>query len=300
MTVVGHSSSRNPPCGPCGLPRPAARAARPPRCATLGLTATIERIGGSGVAGLEVQGLRARSEAGNGPVALFEAERVSVGYSLPALLRGTKAFLASLDVAVAGGRLDLDLRAPKGAAATDTAQAAAAQPVRPPRFPILPRLSIRDSQLTIQGDGYRIEADGLEGEASRADGADGQSVRLQARRFSLRHPALREASVALEVEASLVPEKLTITAATVDGEPLVEAGSLAFGERPGDLELQAALKLWQGTASLGMSRHSSGTAVRWDARGIDLRPDVLLVNPALAALRGRLTTRGSAKLAAGP
>ena len=48
-----------------------------------------------------------------------------------------------------------------------------------------------------------------------------------------------------------------------------------------------------------MLRRAAGTEVRWDARGVDLQPQLILVNPALGALRGQLSTAGQVRLGGG-
>ncbi len=85
----------------------------------------------------------------------------------------------------------------------------------------------------------------------------------------------------------------------MNGEQLVERAGLDLGERPGDLDLQLALRLWQGSIEIGVLRRPDGTEVSWDARGVDLQPQLVLVNPALGALRGRLSTAGRVLLGGG-
>lgn len=184
---------------------------------TLGLHATIARVGGNAFGGLELQGVSARNEAGAGPVTAFAAERISARYALAALLRGKEAFLESLDVTVAGARLDLDLT---GSPAN--APAAAGRPA----FPRLPRLTVSDARVRLRGPGFALEADGLQGTVARADRAREQAVEMRAERLSLRHPALREGTVALAVAGRYGPRRLLVTAARVNAEPLVERGSL--------------------------------------------------------------------------
>ena len=259
---------------------------------TLGLHTTIAQVGGSVLGSLELRGVNARGEAGAGPLAALEAGRISARYSLAALLRGKEAFLDSLDVTVEGARLDLDLTGPPAAAAKP-----AEQPAGRPSLPRLPSFTVRDSRVRVRGQGYTLEADGLQGAVARADQAGEQAVEIGSDRFSLRHPALREGTVSLAIAGRTAPRRLQITAAQVNGEPLVDRASLDLGERPGDLDLRVALRLWQGSIEIGMLRRADGTEVRWDARGVDLQPQLLLVNPALGALRGQLLLerRGAAR-----
>jgi hypothetical protein len=253
----------------------------------LGLHATIAAVEGSAVAGLSLKGVSARGEAGVGPLVSFAAERISARYSLMALLRGTAAFVDSLDVTVEGARLDLDLTRPAG------------EPPGRPSLPPLPRLTVRDSRVQILGQAFTLLAEGLQGTVARADESQGQAVELRADRFSLRHPVLKEGALSLAIAGRYSPRRLTIAAAQVNGEPLVERASLDLGERPGDLDLQLALRLWRGSAEVGTIWRAAGTEVSWDARGVDLQPQALLVNPALGALRGRLSTKGVVKLDGG-
>ena len=123
-------------------------------------------------------------------------------------------------------------------------------------------------------------------------------MEIRADRLSLRHPALREGASRWRSPGRMAPRRLTITAAQArTASRSWSAASLELGERPGDLDLQLALRLWQGSVELGMLRRAAGTEVRWDARGVDLQPQLILVNPALGALRGQLTTSGSARSA---
>jgi translocation and assembly module TamB len=48
-----------------------------------------------------------------------------------------------------------------------------------------------------------------------------------------------------------------------------------------------------------MLRRAGGTEVRWDARGVEMQPHLLLANPALGALRGRLSTNGALRSGGG-
>ncbi|MHB8894103.1 MAG: translocation/assembly module TamB domain-containing protein [Candidatus Geothermincolia bacterium] len=124
-------------------------------------------------------------------------------------------------------------------------------------------------------------------------------MEVRAERLSLRHPALREGTVSLAIAGRYAPRRLSILAAQVNGEPLVKRASLALGERPGEIDVQLALGLWQGSIEIGVLRRAAGTEVRWDALGVDLQPQLLLVNPALGALRGRLSTSGEVRLDGG-
>ncbi len=259
---------------------------------TLGLHATVAQVGGTLATGLVVRGLDARGEAG-APLAAFAAERISARYSLASLLRGREAFLDSLEVTVDGARIVLDLTAPAAAGSN------AAKPAGGSSLPRLPQLRVRNSLLRVVGPGYTLEADGLQGLVGRANRAQEQSVDLQAERFSLRHPSLREGTISLAIAGRYEPRRLSITAAQVNGEPLVERARLDFGERRGDFDLQLALRLWQGTIEFGMLRSPAGTEAHWNARGVDLQPQLLLVNPALGALRGRLSTGGEVRLGGG-
>ena len=56
---------------------------------TLGLHITIEQVGGTILTGVDLSGVSARGEADSGPLAAFEAERISARYTLSALLHGT-------------------------------------------------------------------------------------------------------------------------------------------------------------------------------------------------------------------
>ena len=261
---------------------------------TLGLHVTITDVGGSALAGLDLGGVSGRTEAGVGPLAAFEAKRIDARYSLAALLRGKKAFLDSLEVTLEGARLDLDLTGPP---ADDSK--ALEQPGGAFSLPWLPRLTVRDSLVLIRGRGFTLEAGGLQGTVAQADQANEQAVNLRAERFSLRHPALREGVLSLAISGNCAPRRLKITSAQVNGRPLVESGRLEFGEHPGEFDLQLALRLWQGSAELGMTRRVAGTVARWKAHGVELQPQVLFVNPALAALRGRLSTEGAVTLDGG-
>ena len=93
--------------------------------------------------------------------------------------------------------------------------------------------------MRVRGQGYALEADGLQGAVARADQAREQALDIRADRFSLRHPSLREGVVSLAIAGRTAPRRLAITAAQVNGEPLVERASLELGERPGDLDLRA-------------------------------------------------------------
>ena len=261
---------------------------------TLGLHATIAHVSGSVLDGLDLRGVSARAEPGAGPSATFEAGHISARYSLAALLHGKEAFLDSLDVTVEGARLDVDLTGPPTGGTKPGDQQAGLSPL-----PRLPRLTVRDSRVLVRGEGFTLEADGLQGAVAPADQAHEQAVDLRADRFSLRHPALREGTLSLAITGRYAPRRLVISAAQVNGEQLVERASLVLGERPGDLDLQLAFRLWEGPIEIGMLRRAADTLVRWDARGIDLRPQIILVNPALGALRGRLTTNGAVTLGNG-
>ncbi len=261
---------------------------------SLGLHATISQVEGNVVAGLDLRGLNMLGEAGVGSIASFEAERISARYALSALLRGKEAFLDSLDVTVEGARIDLDLTAPPVAGSKP-----GEQPAGLSAFPRLPRLTVRDSRVRVRGQGFTLEVDGLQGAVARADQAHEQVVDVRADRLSLRHPALQEGTLSLSLTGRYAPQYLAITAAQVNGEPLVDRARLDLGERPGDLDLQLALKLWQGSIEFGMLRRTAATEVRWDARGVDLQPQRILVNPALGALRGLLSTNGEVRLGGG-
>jgi len=255
---------------------------------TLGLQATIAQVGGTVTSGLVLQGVSARGEAGTGPLAAFAADRISASYALASLLRGREAFLDSLDVTVEGARIDLDLTSPPAADVNPGAQQAG--------LPRLPRLTVRDSRVLVRGQGFTLEADGLQGAVTRADRTSEQAVDIRAERLSLRHPALREGTISLALAGRYASRRLSITAAQVNGEPLVDHVRLDMGERPGEIDLQVALRLWQGSIEVGLLRRTAGTELRWDARGVDLQPQSLLVNPAFGALRGRLSTNGALHL----
>jgi len=261
---------------------------------TLRVHTTIAQVGGSVLGSLELHGVNARGEAGSGPLTALEARSISATYSLAALLHGKEAFLDSLDVTVEGARLDLDLTGPPAAAAKPVEQ-----PASRPTLPRMPRFTVRDSRVRVRGQGYALDADGLQGAMARADGAGVQAVDVRVDRFSLRHPALHEGTVSLAITGHAAPRRLQITAARVNGEPLIELASLDLGERPGELDLRAALRLWQGSIEIGMNRRPDGTEVRWDARGVDLQPQILFTNDSLGALRGQLSTSGAVRLGGG-
>ncbi|HEY5999824.1 MAG TPA: translocation/assembly module TamB domain-containing protein [bacterium] len=267
---------------------------------TLGLDATLAQAGGSIFGGIELRGLKAR---GAGPIASFEAERVAATYSLAALARGREAFFRSLAVTVSGGALDLDLTRPRPASAGNAtppapAPGSGAVAGRAPAFPALPRLEVRGSRLRLRGSGYEIVAEGLQGDVGAPLAGQAQPVDARAERFSLRHPWLREGAVPLALTGALAPRRLDIASGTSAGAPLIQRGSLELGDRAGDFDLRLALALWQGTAEVGVLERAGGKQVRWDVRGVDLRPDLVLSSPGLGALRGRLTSSGSATMSA--
>lgn len=258
----------------------------------LGVQTTITQVGGTVLGGLELRGVNA--SAATGPIAALEAVRIDARYSLASLLRGREAFLDSLVVSVEGGRFDLDLTRPP-AAGPEPAQKSGGEP----SFPGLPQLTVRNSHLRLRGQGYTLEADGLHAAVGRADQAGEQGVEIGADRLSLQHPALREGFVSLAISGRMAPRYLAIAAALVNGEQIVERARLEFGDRPEDLDLQLALRLWQGSLEIGMLRRAAGSEVRWDARGLELQPQLLFVNPALGALRGQLTTSGAVQFGEG-
>jgi hypothetical protein len=257
----------------------------------LGLDVTITTLGGSAIAGLDLGGVSLRGEAGVGPFVSFEAARIGARYSLPALLRGSEAFLDSLDVTVEGARLEVDL-----AKSRADSSKAAEPPTEAISLPWLPRLRVRDSQLQVRGRGYALDAGGLQGTVAKSAQGREQAVDIKAERFSLRHPSLREGVFSLAISGSCAPRRLTIGTVQVNGQPLIDSGRLDLGEHPEELDLQLALRVWGGAAEIRIARRAAGTEVRWAARGVDLQPQVLLVNPALAALRGKLTTTGAVTL----
>jgi len=263
---------------------------------TLGLNATIASVGGNLLGDVELRGIAARGETGSGPFASFAADRVSARYTLGALLHGTAAFLETLEVTVEGARVDVDLTRPPAAA---VAAKPAGQPAGAPAFPRLPRLVVRDAQVTVKGQGYALTAAGMQGEVARADREGGQALQLSSAQFTLRHPSVRERTISLALEGRSYARRLAITSVKLDGEPLVERASLELGERPGDLDLQLALRLWQGTAELGLRKRESLTEARWDVRGVDLQPQQVLVSQALGALRGQLISSGALALGSG-
>lgn len=260
---------------------------------TLGVQATIARVGGNLLSGVDLRGVVARGSAGAGPVASLESARISARYALASLLRGRGAFLDSLELTVEGARVELDLTAPPAAGAR------AGRPSVLSALPRLPLLAVRDSRLLIHGRGFTLEADGMEGAVARPDRTGEQAVAVRADRLALRHPALREGAVSLAIAGRYAPRHVAITAAQVNGEQLVEHARLDLGRRPGDLDLQLALGLWRGTVEIGALRRADGTEVRWAARGVDLQPQRVLVNPALGALRGVLSTSGEVRLGSG-
>lgn len=261
---------------------------------TLGLHATVAQVGGNLLAGLDLRGVSALGGAGTGSLAAFDAEHVSARYTLAALLRGKAAFLDSLDVTLEGARVDLDLTGPPGAGPGPGERQAGIS-----ALPRLPRLRVRDSRVLVRGRGFALEADGLHGTVGRADPAQEQAVDIQVGHLALRHPALHEVSNSLAIAGRYAPRRIAIATARLNGEPLVERGRFELGEHPGDLDLQLALKLWQGTIEIGLLRRGDSFAVRWNARGADLQPQVLFKNPALGALRGRLSTNGEMQLGSG-
>ena len=238
--------------------------------------------------------MSAHEEAGSGPLATFEVARIGARYDLAALLRGKEAFLDSLDVTVEGARLDLDLTRPPAAGSKP-----AEKPAGGSSLPRLPKLTVRDSRVRMRGQGYTLEADGLHIAIAGADQGREQAVEIKSARFSLRHPALREGTVSLSITGRTAPRRLHVTAVQVNGEPLIDLAGLDLGERPRDLDLQVALRLWQGSIEIGMTRRPDGTEVRWDARGVNLQPQLILANAALGALRGQLSTEGQARLGDG-
>lgn len=258
-----------------------------------GLEATIGQAGGSVIAGLDLRGVSARGGPGTGPLA-FEADHIVVQYSLPALLQGTGAFLDSLELTVEGALIDVDLTLRPTAG-----RKPAESPTARPALPWLPRFAVRDSRVRLRGPGFSLEAAGLQGAVTRADQGHAQVVELRTDRFSLRHPALREGTISLAITGRSAPGGLSITGASVNGEPVVDRARLTLGERPGELDLDLALRFWRGTAEIRVARRAAGTEVRWDARRVDLQPQLLFTNPALGALRGLLSTKGSVRLDGG-
>jgi hypothetical protein len=261
---------------------------------SFGLDASVAQVGGSFLTGLDLRSVTARGEAAGGPLASFEADRISARYALWALLHGKEAFLDSLDVTMERATLDLDLTGPP-AADLQTAK----HPASPSPLPRLPHLTVSDSRVRVRGRDYTLEADGLRGTVAHPDQAGEQAVEISADRFSLRHSALRQGTLSVTIAGRYSPRRLEITAAQVDGEPIVKHARLDLGERPGDLDLLLDLSLWRGSIEFGMLRRSAGTEVRWDARGIDLQPQVILVDPALGALRGVLSTNGEVRFGGG-
>jgi len=261
---------------------------------TLGIPVTIAQVGDGILAGLDLRGVSARRKTETGTLVSFTAEHIGLRYTLTSLLRGKEAFLDTLDVTLEGARLELDLTdSPATGPNTDERQTV------PTSLPVLPRLTVRDSRVQVRGQGYTLEADGLHGEVARADQAHEQVVDIRSERFSLRHPALREGTLSVAIAGRYAPRFLAITAAQVNGEPLVERARLDLGERPGNLDAQLALKFWQGSIEIGMVRRGADAEVHWDARGVDLQPQVLFVNPAVGALRGQLTTNGAVRRGGG-
>jgi translocation and assembly module TamB len=252
---------------------------------SLGLQTTIAQLDGNAIFGLDARGVSVRA-AGAGPPWAFAAERVGARYSLAALLRGREAFLDSLELTVDGGLLDVDLSAPSAGPALAA-------------LPRLPRLAVRTSRLRVRGQGYALEADGVQGAVTRADRAGEQAVDLGAARLFLRHPALQERSASASIAGRYGPRRLAITAAQLDGRSVLERAALDLVGAPGEFDLHLALTLWQGSIAVDLQRRTGGTDVRWDARGVELQPQDLLVNPALVALRGRLSTEGELKLGGG-
>jgi hypothetical protein len=222
---------------------------------TLGLNGTIASVGGSILSDLELRGITARGEAGSGPLVSLAAERVSARYVLTALLRGRAAFLDTLEVTVEGARVDVDLTRPRAAAGSVKP---AEHPAGAPAFPRLPRLTVRNSQVKVSGQGSALAAEGLHLEVARPDREGGQTIQIDSSRFTLRHPAVREREISLSIQARSLARGLAITSVKLNGDPFVESASLELGERPGDLDLRAALRLWQGSIEIGMTRRPDG------------------------------------------
>ncbi|MFH7325919.1 translocation/assembly module TamB domain-containing protein, partial [Desulfurivibrio sp. C05AmB] len=144
----------------------------------LGLEVRVARIGGNYFNRLQLHDLQViavapdagaeTAAAANNPWLELDARRLDLDYSLPVLRHGLEAFLATLQVNLAGGRLDLDLDAlaapspDPGPGTLDIAAINAALEDAAGIIALLPPISLQELDFQLQRGDFRLTAAALE------------------------------------------------------------------------------------------------------------------------------------------
>ena len=221
---------------------------------SLGPRVSIGDIDGSYLASLGLTDLRTLEKGSAGPLTSLEAERVKVSYNLFVLISGLEAFLGAMKIEIDGAGVELDLRG--GGEEEKAPEEPSGESLQLPG--LLPEVSIRDSNLSLQGLGYAVRADRIRLFAGRAQGGGALTgIDLGIGDLSLEHPRLREGTVSLSVLLAYDGAGITVEKVDVEGETLVTGGKIDLSALPGSLTADVQTLLFSRRLDLGLNMAGS-------------------------------------------
>lgn len=190
--------------------------------ANLGLQISIGQLGGSYFSNLEIQNVTTVKRPAGGLLTDVQLGRLKLTYRLWDFLGGLPAFLAGSAVELNGARLSIQLTGE-----TPAGQVPDAGPgFLPP--PGLPQIRIHDSYIQVNGIGYETIFEDISLTSGSAQSGTSR-LRLQVAQWSLKHPGLRDISVALQADLAYSGKSLRVENLLVDQNLFVKSADIGLG-----------------------------------------------------------------------
>ena len=257
--------------------------------ANLRLQISIGHLGGSYFSNLEIESVTTVRRPADGPLTDVQVRRLKLTYRLWDLLDGLPAFIAASAIELDGARLSIQLSGETQAGkAPDTG----------PGFllpPGLPKIRIQNSFIRVNGIGYETFFEGIS--LTSVSARSGPSrLRLQVARWSLKHPVLRDITVALAAEMAYTRETLIIEKLLVDQQLIVKSAVIGLLGLPDDIPFELRLNPADGQLDAKGRMTSSRLQVALSGSDIDLSRVSGLLAPSTVPFGGLLALQGQLEL----
>lgn len=177
----------------------------------LGLNLTIGRIAGNYLTGVEIERVRTLRPNPAGPLVSLSLDRLKLHYALPALFLSQTRFIQALTVELQGARVEIMLKAQSD----DKRPAQLFFKKQSPGFilPVLPRLLIQDTQVSVQAPFLSIPELRVE---SRPETGGGNFIRVASERIEMKVSGLRPRTLSLETALAYSPTEISFKQLRLD------------------------------------------------------------------------------------
>ena len=258
--------------------------------AQLGMELEVAEIGGNIFNHLTIGSLQGVRRDNARPLAEFAAADVRLDYSLPALLRGRDAFLAELRVGAAAARFVLAPAAEKEDASVSAGGGKIILPA------VLPRLAVKDLDLTLRTAGYEVSLADTSLQVGPAAGQSGQPVAVDIAALQLHSGGRQKLATSCRLRLLYAADRIRIEEMSVPDKLASLQGELVRGKdgQPASFVVQAEAGggRLQGSGSFGAEQ----TSLHMQLDDLDIAELARLLHFEDFSVAGRISGSASSRL----